>query len=78
MFELDIEARYRNESLPRYARWSVLDRERAEGPSFCWLDRRTGRLVYQPDQADPNASGVIASSPAIVSAPPSEQKNSGR
>jgi hypothetical protein len=59
MLELNADIRYRDESTPRYARWPVLDKQRQVDAPWCWLDRRTGRLVYQPDQVDPNASQVF-------------------
>ena len=68
MLELDANTRYRDESIPRYARWSVLDKQREAGAPSCWLDRRTGRLVYQPDQVDPNTSKGALVSPVIAAA----------
>ena len=46
----------------RFARWRRFDSMQQNGcPICCWLDRRTGRLVYQPDGLDPN---LLISSPS--------------
>jgi len=60
MFELNAETGYRDRSIPQYARWSVFDRQRQAKEPCCWLDRRTGRLLYLPQHADPNAARVVA------------------
>jgi hypothetical protein len=58
MFELVAGVkRGSNEDMPRYVRWSLFDKGGAANALACWLDRRTGRLVYQPGQMDPNAPG---------------------
>jgi len=39
----------------RYARWRTFDTAQQSGHRVCcWLDRKTGRLVFQPDGLDPN------------------------
>jgi len=43
-------------SLTRYARWRTFDTTRHGGDRVsCWLDRETGRLMYQPEGLDPNS-----------------------
>ena len=42
-------------SSARYARWHTLDTTQQDGHRVsCWLDRKTGRLLYQPPGLDPN------------------------
>jgi hypothetical protein len=39
----------------RYARWRTFDTTQPNGHRICcWLDRKTGRLIHQPDGLDPN------------------------
>ena len=39
----------------RYARWRMFDTTQQNGvQACCWVDRKTGRLVYQPAGLDPN------------------------
>ena len=46
-------------SLGRYARWRVFDTTQQNGLlACCWVDRKTGRLVYQPVGLDPNLLAV--------------------
>lgn len=41
--------------LERYARWRMFDTTQQNGiHACCWVDRKTGRLVYQPAGLDPN------------------------
>jgi len=48
---LSLEAK---QNASRYVRWPVFDLAPG-GSSRCWLDRRSGRLLYHPDGVDPNA-----------------------
>jgi len=52
-------------SLTRYTRWRTFDTTQHGGDRIsCWLDRKTGRLVYQPEGLDPNA---LRSAPGFAS-----------
>jgi len=52
-------------SLTRYTRWRTFDTTQHGGERIsCWLDRETGRLVYQPEGLDPNA---LISAPGFAS-----------
>jgi hypothetical protein len=45
--------------LARYTRWRMLDPTQQNGQRvWCWLDRETGRLVYQTPDTDPNVVAV--------------------
>lgn len=45
-----------DKNAPRFERWETFDRH---GPMpACWLDRRTGGLLYQPRDVDPNKTPV--------------------
>ena len=52
-------------SVARYTRWRTFDTTQHGGNRIsCWLDRETGRLVYQPEGLDPNA---LRSAPGFAS-----------
>ncbi|HTS52595.1 MAG TPA: hypothetical protein VMH26_04920 [Burkholderiales bacterium] len=52
------------DSSERYARWRTFDTAQQSGYRICcWLDRKTGRLLFQPDGLDPN---LLAAPPALV------------
>jgi hypothetical protein len=38
----------------RYARWATFDKIGDSDQRACWLDRKTGRLVYEAVNSDPN------------------------
>jgi len=64
MLEANAGAGYDREGTCRYVRWSLFDKQTEGDPgdaSSCWLDRRTGRLIYQPNHVDPNASTAFGS-----------------
>jgi hypothetical protein len=42
----------------RYARWPTFDKIGDVREGACWLDRKTGRLVYQASDSDPNRLAV--------------------
>lgn len=71
MFEFVAGVRRGDETTPRYVRWSLFDKGAAANADkggaanalACWLDRRTGRLVYQPGNVDPNVGPRV---PMIV------------
>lgn len=43
-------------SPPRYTRWPALDKQGGSDACACWLDRRTGLLLYQSERIDPNST----------------------
>jgi len=50
-------------SLLRYARWTRFDVPQQSGPRVCcWVDRKTGRLVYLPDGLNPNVLSALPGS----------------
>jgi hypothetical protein len=66
-FRYDDARRPLNEAAVRYVRWSAFDSGRGATVTLCWLDRRTGRLAFQPPHIDPNVVGLAATDPEAQS-----------
>lgn len=59
MLEVGAMPNYGQETTPRYARWPALDKQGGTDACTCWLDRRTGLLLYQSGPVDPNSTVAV-------------------